>query len=262
MKCTRRSRGCWDGSGRRCGEVTDLPARIGPAEFSILGGMIAVRCPHDLDDVMRRAGAAGSREPGNGLIERRRIGPVIRTLRRSTDSAVPAGLASIWTTADARLLIGRKRRHPRPHLLRFMNGRAQSAGMGERVMTHPELSMVSPTRPVEADGRLLPQRLDGQSLCTSTSTSAPMKSSSIGLSTPSPPWKLTPSPNERLALGFRMRTLHSWLTTKGPGLPCSIPSIPTTAARRRGSTSFGFSLGEWPKLADALRHHAIAHAYA
>jgi hypothetical protein len=65
--------------------TVDLPARIGPAEFSILGGMIAVRCPHDLDDVMRRAG--GRWEPGTRqwLIERRRIGPVIRTLRRSTD---------------------------------------------------------------------------------------------------------------------------------------------------------------------------------
>ena len=29
--------------GGGAGEVTDLPARIGPAEFSILGGMIAVR---------------------------------------------------------------------------------------------------------------------------------------------------------------------------------------------------------------------------
>jgi hypothetical protein len=65
--------------------MVDLPARIGPAEFSILGGMIAVRCPHELDDVMRRAG--GRWEPGTrqGLIERRRIGPVIRTLRRNTD---------------------------------------------------------------------------------------------------------------------------------------------------------------------------------
>ena len=65
--------------------MVDLPARIGPAEFSTLGGMIAVRCPHELDDVMRRAG--GRWEPGTRqwLIERRRIGPVIRTLRRNTD---------------------------------------------------------------------------------------------------------------------------------------------------------------------------------
>ena len=27
----------------------DLPARIGPVEFGMLGGMVAVRCPRDLD---------------------------------------------------------------------------------------------------------------------------------------------------------------------------------------------------------------------
>jgi hypothetical protein len=50
-----------------------------------LGGMIAIRCPSDFDRVMRRAG--GLWEPGSRrwLIERWRIGPVIRTLRRDTD---------------------------------------------------------------------------------------------------------------------------------------------------------------------------------
>ena len=63
----------------------DLPARIGPAEFSTLGAMVAVRCPRDLDPVMRRAG--GEWEPGTRrwLIERRRMGPLIRNLRRETD---------------------------------------------------------------------------------------------------------------------------------------------------------------------------------
>ena len=63
----------------------DLPARIGPAEFSTLGAMIAVRCPHDLDPLMQRAG--GLWEPGSRrwLIERRRMGPLIRNLRRTTD---------------------------------------------------------------------------------------------------------------------------------------------------------------------------------
>jgi hypothetical protein len=47
--------------------------------------MIAVRCPHQFDGVMRAAG--GLWEPGSRrwLIERRRIGPVIRALRRTTD---------------------------------------------------------------------------------------------------------------------------------------------------------------------------------
>lgn len=47
--------------------------------------MIAVRCPHDLDPV----DALGRRPVGAGqrrwLIERRRINPLIRTLRRTTD---------------------------------------------------------------------------------------------------------------------------------------------------------------------------------
>jgi hypothetical protein len=32
-----------------------VPARIGPAEFSSLGSMIAVRCPSDLDPWMHNA---------------------------------------------------------------------------------------------------------------------------------------------------------------------------------------------------------------
>jgi hypothetical protein len=62
-----------------------VPARIGPAESSSLGSMIAVRCPSDLDPWMRKEG--GLWEPGSRrwLIERRRIGPLIRNLRRNTD---------------------------------------------------------------------------------------------------------------------------------------------------------------------------------
>jgi hypothetical protein len=62
-----------------------LPARIGPCEFGELGRLVAVRCPGEFADVMRRAG--GQWEPGSRrwLIERRRIGPVIRALQRTTD---------------------------------------------------------------------------------------------------------------------------------------------------------------------------------
>ena len=51
----------------------------------MLGTKVAVRCPHEFDDLMRKAG--GMLEPGSRrwLIVRRRIGPVIRELRRSTD---------------------------------------------------------------------------------------------------------------------------------------------------------------------------------
>lgn len=38
----------------------DLPFRVGPA--SALGALVAVRCPHDLDPLMRQAG--GEWEPG------------------------------------------------------------------------------------------------------------------------------------------------------------------------------------------------------
>jgi hypothetical protein len=62
-----------------------VPSRIGPVEFGALGGWISVRCPKDYDTLMRRAG--GQWEPGTRrwLIERRRIGPVIRALKRSVD---------------------------------------------------------------------------------------------------------------------------------------------------------------------------------
>jgi hypothetical protein len=70
---------------RRVRPPPNLPTRIGPVEFSMLGGMIAVRCSRELDPLMRRAG--GLWEPGTRrwLIERRRIGPVLRELRRTTD---------------------------------------------------------------------------------------------------------------------------------------------------------------------------------
>jgi hypothetical protein len=65
--------------------MPDLPAHIGPAEFSTLGTMVVVRCPHDLDPLMRAAG--GLWEPGGRrwLITRGRMGSLIRNLRRSTD---------------------------------------------------------------------------------------------------------------------------------------------------------------------------------
>jgi hypothetical protein len=71
-----------------------LPHRIGPVEFGTLGSWITVRCPRDYDSLMRNAG--GQWEPGSRrwLIEKRRIGPVIRTLERSVDPLFRAvGLA-------------------------------------------------------------------------------------------------------------------------------------------------------------------------
>ena len=61
-----------------------LPIRIGPVEFAEFGRMVAVRCPQDFAHILQRAG--GVWEPGSRrwLVERRRIGPVIRALQRAT----------------------------------------------------------------------------------------------------------------------------------------------------------------------------------
>jgi hypothetical protein len=60
--------------------------QIGPCALEAWGAKwVAVRCPRELASKMRAAG--GLWEPGSRrLIERRRIGPVIRALERDTDS--------------------------------------------------------------------------------------------------------------------------------------------------------------------------------
>ena len=65
--------------------VTDIPPSIGPVMFGHLGGWVTVRCPRDLDPVMRRAGEMWDPGARCWLIERRRIGPVIRKLEQATD---------------------------------------------------------------------------------------------------------------------------------------------------------------------------------
>ena len=68
----------------------NLPAWVGPVQFSPFGAKwAAVRCPHDFDELMRRTGGlweAGSRR---WLVERRRLNPLIRTLRCETDPLFP-----------------------------------------------------------------------------------------------------------------------------------------------------------------------------
>ena len=63
----------------------DIPTHVGPCEFGQLGNQIAVRCPKELAHILRRAGAIW--EPGSRrwLVQRRRIGPVIRALETATD---------------------------------------------------------------------------------------------------------------------------------------------------------------------------------
>jgi hypothetical protein len=65
--------------------MVEIPESIGPVVFGLGVGWVMVRCPHQYDEVMRRAG--GTWDPGarQWLIERRRIGPVIRELERVVD---------------------------------------------------------------------------------------------------------------------------------------------------------------------------------
>jgi hypothetical protein len=62
-----------------------IPAAIGPVEFGTLGGMIAVRCPTELVPLVRKAGGIWEPRSRHWLVKRRRMGPLIRHLRRATD---------------------------------------------------------------------------------------------------------------------------------------------------------------------------------
>ena len=68
----------------------DIPTHVGPCEIGQLGNQIAVRCPAELAHILRRAGAIW--EPGSRrwLVQRRRIGPVIRALEAATDPLLRA----------------------------------------------------------------------------------------------------------------------------------------------------------------------------
>ena len=64
----------------------DLPAWIGPAELAPFGAKwVAVRCPSELEPLMRKAGGLWEAGTGRWLIPRRRLNPLVRELRRTTD---------------------------------------------------------------------------------------------------------------------------------------------------------------------------------
>ena len=74
--------------GRRTAPRSELqiPAAIGSVVFGTLGvGWVTVRCPRQYDKLMRSAGATWDPGARRWLVERRRIGPVIRELERSVD---------------------------------------------------------------------------------------------------------------------------------------------------------------------------------
>jgi hypothetical protein len=63
-----------------------IPRQIGPAKIeSFAGTLVAVTCPRDFDPIMRKAGGQWQRHTRVWLIERRRLGPVVRALRATTD---------------------------------------------------------------------------------------------------------------------------------------------------------------------------------
>jgi hypothetical protein len=63
----------------------DIPTHVSPAEFSALGAMIAVRRPAELVPLVQKAGGTWEPKSRRWLVERRRIGPLIRNLHRATD---------------------------------------------------------------------------------------------------------------------------------------------------------------------------------
>jgi len=63
-----------------------IPLRVGPCWFGRRGLWITVQCPAKLDTLMLQAG--GIRDYSGEhrwLVRQNRIGPVLRTLRRTTD---------------------------------------------------------------------------------------------------------------------------------------------------------------------------------
>jgi hypothetical protein len=63
----------------------NIPTSIGPVVFGMLGHWVTVRCPRQYYELMRQAGATWDPGARQWLVERRRIGPVIRKLERDID---------------------------------------------------------------------------------------------------------------------------------------------------------------------------------
>ena len=76
--------GAGHGSGKRGGGNERRRHAGGPCAFGWLGRRVAVQCPRELAPLMA-AGRAANGTRRRWLIEPRRIGPLIRALRRGTD---------------------------------------------------------------------------------------------------------------------------------------------------------------------------------
>jgi hypothetical protein len=62
---------------------SSLPSRIGPVEPGMLGGVVVARCSENFVPILKRAGAMWEPSSRRWLVERRRIGPLIRALERA-----------------------------------------------------------------------------------------------------------------------------------------------------------------------------------
>jgi hypothetical protein len=62
-----------------------IPDRIGPVELEQHGRLIAVRCPSDFADLLRRAGAQWDRGGRIWWIQQHRAGRLIRNLEARVD---------------------------------------------------------------------------------------------------------------------------------------------------------------------------------
>ena len=63
-----------------------IPGHIGPCRFGRLGAQITVHCPPQYDMLMRKAGGTWDPDHHRWLIEPRRIGRLLRHLRRRIDT--------------------------------------------------------------------------------------------------------------------------------------------------------------------------------
>ena len=70
--------------GRRL-SIGTLPHRIGPVEIERLGSLFALRCPHDLDPLMRAAGGIWEPDSRRWLLTGSLVLRLVPALRRATD---------------------------------------------------------------------------------------------------------------------------------------------------------------------------------
>ena len=63
-----------------------IPRQVGPCRFGRVGTWITVHCPPDYDTLMRNAGGTWDPDHHRWLIEQRRMGQLLRHLRRRIDT--------------------------------------------------------------------------------------------------------------------------------------------------------------------------------